>query len=76
MPLDDEYDAMLKSFVADVKNVSSDVRALIVSAAFLNRFIENGQKWAHIDISGIRLDKTGLASGFGVRLLNEFIKGL
>lgn len=76
MPLDDEYDAMLKSFVADVKNVSSDVRASIVSAAFLNRFIENGQKWAHIDISGIRLDKTGLASGFGVRLLNEFIKGL
>ena len=42
----------------------------------INRFIENGQKWAHIDISGIRLDKTGLASGFGVRLLNEFIKGL
>ncbi len=76
MPLDDEYEVMLKSLVADIKNISSDGRASIVSAAFLNRFIEKGQKWAHIDISGVRLDKTGLASGFGVRLLNEFIKGL
>ena len=76
MPLDTEYEKMLASPLADMRNIAADNRASIVSAAFLNRFIEKNTKWAHIDISGVRLDKTGLASGFGVRLLNEFIKGL
>lgn len=76
MPLDVEYEKMLVSPLADMRNIALDNKASIVSAAFLNRFIEKDTMWAHIDISGVRLDKTGLASGFGVRLLNEFIKGL
>lgn len=76
MPLDTEYEQMLASSLADMRNIAVDGKASIVSAAFLNRFIEKGIKWAHIDMSGVRLDKSGLASGFGVRLLNEFIKGL
>lgn len=76
MPLNVEYEKMLASLLADMRNIASDSKASIVSAAFLNRFIEKDTKWAHIDISGVRLDKTGLASGFGVKLLNELIKGL
>ena len=76
MPLDIRYEQMLSSPIADMRNVAVEGRASIVSAAFLNRFVEKGVKWAHIDISGVRLDKTGLASGFGVRLLDELIKEL
>ena len=76
MPLDIRYEQMLSSPIADIRNVAVEGRASIVSAAFLNRFVEKGVKWAHIDISGVRLDKTGLASGFGVRLLDELIKEL
>jgi leucyl aminopeptidase len=62
--------------VADIKNIPTGQSARITSVAFLNKFIEKGTKWAHIDISGLRLDKTGLSSGFGVKLLNEVMKGL
>ena len=76
MPLDNQYEKMLNSPIADIRNVSLNDKVSIVSAAFLSRFIEKGNKWAHIDISGVRLDKKGIASGFGVRLLNELIRGL
>ncbi|MBR2922479.1 MAG: leucyl aminopeptidase [Alphaproteobacteria bacterium] len=76
MPLDIDYEKMIKSDIADIKNVSTSQRATITSVAFLNKFIEKGTKWAHIDISGLRLDKKSLSSGFGVKLLNEVIKDL
>ena len=76
MPIDASYGGMLNSAVADIRNVATESKASIVSAAFLEKFVEKGTPWAHIDISGVRLDKDGLASGFGVRLLNEFIRGL
>ncbi len=76
MPLDEKYARMLHSPVADLRNIALDGKASIVSAAFLASFVEKEAKWAHIDISGVRLDKGGLASGFGVKLLNELIKGL
>lgn len=76
MPLDNEYDKKLSSPIADIRNVAVDSKASVVSAAFLEKFVEKGNSWAHIDISGVRLDKSGLASGFGVMLLNEFIRGL
>ena len=74
MPLDRRYEKMLSSPVADMCNIETEGRVSIVSAVFLSRFIEKGVKWAHIDISGVSHSKTGLASGFGVRLLNELIK--
>jgi len=76
MPLSDEYEKMLASPLADIRNVSLDGKASIVSAAFLNKFIKKGVKLAHVDISGCRLNNQKTASGFGVKLLNELIKGL
>ena len=67
---------MLSSKIADLKNLPVGESASVASSAFLQEFIEKDTKWAHIDMSGLRLDKDGLASGFGVKLLNELIKGL
>ena len=76
MPLSEAYEKMLTSPIADIRNVALDGKASIVSAAFLNKFIKKDVKWAHVDISGCRLDNQKMASGFGVKLLNELIKGL
>lgn len=76
MPLHEKYGKALKSTVADIKNVAPEAKASIISAAFLESFIEKETKWAHIDMSNMRTDKNGLALGFGVKLLNELIRDL
>jgi len=77
MPLWKEYSEMMKSDVADLKNVSGTGEAgSITAAAFLKEFVGDA-KWAHLDIAGFMnvtnshpyLDKG--ASGVGVRLLTE-----
>ena len=69
------YDKMMKSELADIKNITTQP-ARLTAVAFLNKFIEKDTKWAHIDITGMKSDKNGLSSGFGVKLLNEVMKGL
>ena len=58
-----------------MKNTGSRWGGAQTAGVFLKKFVKD-VKWAHIDMSGLRLDKDGLASGFGVKLLNELIKGL
>jgi len=81
MPMDKEYDKQMDSNIADMKNIGSGRSAGSATAAcFLNRFIEKNTKWAHIDIAGVDLSDGSKvlypkgASGFGVRLINRFIK--
>jgi leucyl aminopeptidase len=76
MPLWDEYDANLKSDVADFSNMGSREGAAIVAALFLRRFIEKGTRWAHLDIAGpgyvvksAPLLPVAGGTGMGVRLL-------
>ncbi len=79
MPLDDAYDKMIKSDIADMKNVS-DGRGggSITAAMFLQRFV-NDAKWAHLDIAGITWTKKDSAvvpkgaTAFGVRLLDRLV---
>lgn len=52
MPLDDSYDAQLKSTIADVQNIGGREGGSITAACFLKRFIKDGQAWAHLDIAG------------------------
>lgn len=84
MPLHKDYDAMLKSPIADIANIGNEKGAAGSSTAahFIGRFIEKGAKWAHLDIAGVAWDKLGEnpicpkgAVGFGVRLLNQFVQG-
>lgn len=77
MPMWKEYSEMMKSDVADLKNVSGTGEAGSVTAAvFLKEFVGD-VKWAHLDIAGFMnisnahpyMEKG--ASGAGVRLLTE-----
>lgn len=83
MPLDKDFDDMINSTVADIGNLGNErgIAGSSTAAHFLQRFIKEGVKWAHLDIAGVAWDKTGKnpfcspgASGFGVRLLNHLVK--
>jgi len=83
MPLHQDYDDMIKSPIADIANIGSEGGAAgsATAAHFIGRFIEEGVKWAHLDIAGVAWDKKGVgniypkgAVGFGVRLLNKFVQ--
>jgi leucyl aminopeptidase len=80
LPLGDAYDRLIDSPIADMKNVGSREAGSITAAQFLQRFVEEGVEWAHLDIAGtVWSDKPGTtydkgATGFGVRLLDRFVE--
>ena len=79
MPMEEAYNKMLKSHIADMKNIGGMYGGSITAACFLHRFIENKTPWAHLDIAGKAWsDKASPAvpsggTGYGVRLLNQLI---
>ncbi|MEA3000740.1 MAG: leucyl aminopeptidase [Sphingomonadales bacterium] len=79
MPLTEAFDKLIESPIADMKNVGPREGGSITAAAFIQRFVENGLKWAHLDIAGtVWSDKAGTlhdkgATGFGVALLDRFV---
>lgn len=79
MPLGEEYDEMINSDIADMKNVGNGRGAGSTTAAqFLKRFIGD-TKWAHLDIAGVAWKGKGDpmavkgATGYGLRLLNQLV---
>ena len=81
LPLWDEYAEMIKSDVADVHNTGGRGAGSITAAKFLEKFIDGHKRWAHVDIAGPAFPAKGGAkvpgaTGFGVRLLVELLKGL
>lgn len=79
MPLDDKYDKLLKSNIADMKNVGGRAANAITAAQFLQRFIEDDMPWIHLDIAGVASTESETefapkgASGWGVRTLNRLV---
>ncbi len=80
LPLGEEYDEMINSDIADMKNVGSGRGAGSTTAAqFLKRFVGE-TKWAHLDIAGVAWKGKGDAlavkgaTGYGVRLLDRLVK--
>jgi leucyl aminopeptidase len=79
LPLYDDYAELIKSDVADIKNVGGRWAGASTAAIFLKNFV-NDTPWMHLDIAGPAiLEKeteieTKGGSGFGVRLLIEFLK--
>ena len=79
MPLGKAYDDMLKSHIADMKNIGGPYGGSITAACFLQRFIENDTPWVHLDIAGKAwADKSSEivpkgGTGFGVRMLNKLV---
>ena len=80
LPLDKDYDKLIDSKFADMKNVGGRYGGAITAAQFLQRFVTEGLPWAHLDIAGTAISapqtetNSSWASGFGVRLLNQWIK--
>ena len=78
LPLSPDYDKMIDSDIADMKNIGGRNAGSITAAQFLQRFV-NGLPWVHLDIAGVGMDATKNAinqswgSGWGVRLLNRLV---
>jgi leucyl aminopeptidase len=81
-PLWDEYGDQMKSDVADIKNFSGlPIAGAISAAKFLEFFIDEHPSWAHLDIAGVAFGDVPYsggkaATGYGVRLLTEFLSDL
>jgi len=80
LPLGDGYDKLLKSKIADMKNIGGPYAGSIVAAQFLQRFVEKDQAWAHLDIAGVAWQdgeqkplSPGWGVGWGVRVLNQLV---
>ncbi len=81
LPLGDYYDKQINSDIADMQNIGREREAGSITAAqFLQRFVGD-TPWAHLDIAGTAWSKKDAATvpkgatAFGVRLLNEWVKG-
>ncbi|TGK29082.1 leucyl aminopeptidase [Leptospira gomenensis] len=83
MPLWDEYAEDLKSDIADLRNVAGRAGGSLSAAKYLERFVDPGIAWAHIDIAGAAWRKKSSGTqigngptGYGVRLLVDFAEKL
>jgi leucyl aminopeptidase len=79
-PLSEAYDKLIDSPIADMKNIGPRYGGSITAAQFIKRYVQDGVKWAHLDIAGmVWADKPGAtwdkgATGYGVRLLDQLIR--
>ncbi len=79
LPMFDEYERLIKSDVADVKNVGGRWAGAITAAMFLRKFIGD-YNWIHLDIAGTAIMEESSdyipkgGSGVGVRLLTDFLR--
>jgi leucyl aminopeptidase len=80
MPLGPEYDKMIDSKFADMKNTGgSRWGGAITAAQFIKRFVDDKTPWAHLDVAGTAFDSRqndtnkSWGSGWGVRLLNKLV---
>ncbi|SEF51908.1 leucyl aminopeptidase [Jhaorihella thermophila] len=80
MPLAKAYDELLKSRIADMKNVGGRPAGSITAAQFLQRFVKEGTPWIHLDIAGVASVKSDTtyapkgATGWGVRALDRLVR--
>ncbi len=78
MPLAPEYDKLIDSRFADMKNTGGRFGGSITAAQFLKRFVGD-VPWAHLDIAGTAISSPASdinrswASGWGVRLLDRLV---
>ena len=79
MPMGPDYDKLIDSKFADMKNVGGRFGGSITAAQFLQRFV-NDVPWAHLDIAGTAMGSPkneysqSWGSGYGVRLLDRLVR--
>ncbi|MDD4556832.1 MAG: leucyl aminopeptidase [Alphaproteobacteria bacterium] len=81
LPVDEHFNKMLDSSVADMRNIgTSRWGGSSQGACFLQRFIDEGVQWAHLDIAGTADEDKGTdlnpkgATGFGIKVLYDYVK--
>jgi leucyl aminopeptidase len=81
MPLSSDYRKLIDTDTADMKNTGGRAGGANIAAIFLKEFVDY-PAWAHIDMAGVMLDQSGNptvpakgSSGYGARLLTEFVRG-
>ena len=78
LPLGPEYDKLIDSRFADMKNSGGRHAGSVTAAQFLQRFV-NDTPWAHLDIAGTALGSPNTdtnrswGAGWGVRLLDRLV---
>ena len=79
MPMDDDYDQLIKTEIADMKNIGGQGAGSITAACFLKRHVKK-TPWAHLDIAGVTWKSKSTPSipsggvGWGVKMLYHLIK--
>ncbi|MEM6371638.1 MAG: leucyl aminopeptidase [Pseudomonadota bacterium] len=79
MPLGQAYDDLLKSRIADMKNIGGRAAGSVTAAQFLQRFVKEETPWIHLDIAGVASVKSATAlapagaTGWGVMALNRLV---
>ncbi len=79
MPLDDDYDQLIKTEIADMKNIGGPGAGSITAACFLKRHVDQ-TPWAHLDIAGVTWKNKSTPTipyggvGWGVKMLYHLIK--
>jgi leucyl aminopeptidase len=81
LPIINEWRQDIKSKIADIKNIGTPMRAgTAIGAAFIEEFVKNDIKWAHLDIAGVVDGQTHLpycqahgASGLIIRSLTHLL---
>ena len=77
-PFWSDYDELIESEVADIKNLGGPAGGAITAGKFLSHFVD--YPWIHLDIAGPTFIKSKYgyrgkgATGMGVRLLYNFVK--
>jgi len=80
MPLREDYKQRLRSPIADLRNIGSAGPGAGVAAYFIGEWVDRNTPWAHLDIAAMSWRSTGSptapegASGFGVRLLDRYVR--
>ncbi len=79
LPVDEEYQEMIKSGIADIVNSGGRWGGAVTAAKFLKEFVDD-KPWIHLDIAGVAWmeeNKSWIAkgpSGMAVRSLVEFVR--
>jgi leucyl aminopeptidase len=80
LPIDQEYQELIKSQIADIKNTGGRWGGAISAAMFLKEFVDE-TPWMHLDIAGTAWEEENKAwiakgpSGIAVRSIVEFVRG-
>ncbi len=79
-PFWDEYDELIKSDIAEMKNIGGPTAGAITAGKFLQRYID--YPWMHFDIAGPAFIHTASSyrgkggTGYGVRFLFNFFQNI